>query len=92
MAWNAAGHRLVAAIAWRQMSPEARQTAGQLLAQHPDWAKWTARSKAEAADYQAFLEAAPWADSLRNDPRFYDEGEESPTPPLPVNGEGDARQ
>ena len=83
MAWNAAGHRLVAAIAWRQMSPEARQTAGQLLAQHPDWAKWTARSKAEAADYQAFLEAAPWADSLRNDPRFYDEGEESPTPPLP---------
>lgn len=81
MAWNAAGHRLVAAIAWRHMSPAAREAAAELLAHHPDHARWIARSDTDPG-YNAFLEAATWPDDIRNDPRFFDSGD-PPTPMLP---------
>lgn len=83
MAWNGAGHRLVAAIAWRQMSPASRYHSAQLLARHPHWAQWTAKARPADRDYQAFLEASTWADDIRRDPRYYDESNETPTPPLP---------
>lgn len=81
-AWNAAGHRLVAAIAWRQMSPAARDAAAQLLARHPDYPRWIARAGDDPA-YTAFLEAATWPDDIRSDRRFFDADSEPPTPPLP---------
>lgn len=72
LAWNGAGHRLVAAIAWRKMTPAARQHASQLLRQHPDYLKWTPRSYRNQpdADYHAFLEASTWPDEIRHDHRF----------------------
>lgn len=78
LAWNGAGHRLVAAIAWRKMTPAARHAASQLLHQHPDHLKWTPRSQRDQsdADYQAFLEASTWPDDIRHDRRF----ESWPTP------------
>lgn len=81
LAWNAAGHRLVAAVAWRQMSPAAQQAATAVLSQHPDYPKWTAKAS-EAPEYTAFLEASTWADDIRKDPRFYDERLDPPTPPI----------
>ena len=36
MAWNAAGHRLIASIAWQQLDPLSRSAIGRLLRQHPD--------------------------------------------------------
>lgn len=82
LAWNAAGHRLVAAVAWRQMSPVAQAAAADLLARHPDYRKWTAKA-GDAPAYAAFLQASTWADDIRKDPRFHDERFEAPTPPLP---------
>jgi hypothetical protein len=81
-AWNAAGHRLVAVIAWQQLSPPAREAISTALARHPDHDRWlaAARSSAPAA---LFAEASTWPDDIRNDPRFYDEDREPPTPPLP---------
>lgn len=81
-AWNAAGHRLVAAIAWRQMSPAAQDAAAQLLARHPDFPRWTTHASDDPG-YQAFLEASTWPDDIRNDPRFFDADTDTPTPPLP---------
>ena len=71
-AWNAAGHRLVAAIAWRKMTPTARLAAANLLRQHPDYLKWSPRSYRgdHDADYQTFLEASTWPDEIRHDRRF----------------------
>lgn len=71
-AWNGAGHRLVAAIAWRKMTPTARLAAANLLRQHPDYLKWSPRSYRgnHDADYQAFLEASTWPDEIRHDRRF----------------------
>jgi len=82
-AWNAAGHRLVALIAWQQMTPAARTVATDLLAAHPDHGRWQARSGDADAGRHAFLEAATWPDDIRGDSRFYDETREAPTPPLP---------
>lgn len=71
-AWNGAGHRLVAAIAWRKMTPTSRVAAINLLRQHPDYLKWSPRSYRgdRDADYHAFLEASTWADEIRHDRRF----------------------
>ncbi len=82
LAWNAAGHRLTAVIAWQQLSPPSRLAISQALADHPDHRRWLQRAGSpEGADILA--EAATWPDDIRNDPRFYDESRDPPTPPLP---------
>jgi hypothetical protein len=81
-AWNAAGHRLAASIAWQQLSPASQEFVGAALARHPDHARWAEKARsASAADI--FAEAATWPDDIRNDPRFHDEGRETAAAPLP---------
>ena len=81
-AWNAAGHRLVAAIAWQQLSPASQEFVADALAAHPDHERWVAKSR--TADPAAiFAEASTWPDDIRNDPRFHDEGQNDATSPLP---------
>jgi len=81
-AWNAAGHRLTANIAWQQLSAPSRDFVAATLARHPDYSRWVEKARsAEAADI--FAEASTWPDDIRNDPRFYNEDREPPTPPLP---------
>lgn len=81
-AWNAAGHRLVAKIAWQEMSPAARARVAAILATHPDHARWVQQKEGDAEE-NAFVESSTWPDDIRRDPRFYDETSETPTPPLP---------
>ncbi|HLO65161.1 MAG TPA: S1/P1 nuclease [Azonexus sp.] len=81
-AWNAAGHRLVAVIAWQQLSPPARTAISAALARHPDHPHWQASTRSSDAG-DLFAEAATWPDDIRNDPRFYDEERDPPTPALP---------
>lgn len=81
-AWNAAGHRLVAAIAWQQLSPSTRLWIADALSRHPDHPRWLAKAR-PGSDLDIFAEASTWPDSIRNDPRFYDAGREPATPPLP---------
>ncbi len=80
-AWNGAGHRLVAALAWQEMSPQARHQASALLKAHPDYARWLKRQRSADPAEGVFLEAATWPDDIRNDRRFYDSGK-TPTPLL----------
>ncbi len=76
-AWNATGHRIVAAIAYDHLTPQAKARVDELLKQHPDFGKLTPRD--------AFLEAAVWPDAIKGDSRFYDEmfADSKPTPLLP---------
>jgi len=78
LAWNAAGHRLTAAIAWRHLDDATRDAIGRVLSAHPDHAAWRERNPALPAAYAAFLEASTWPDDIRRDPRFHDDGA-SPT-------------
>src|ERR1051326_2154187 len=68
--WDAAGHRPVAAIAWEHMTPRARARAVALLLHGPGLANLAALRPAEgseaARDRALFLNAATWADLVRN--------------------------
>ncbi len=83
VAWNAAGHRLVAHIAWQQLDPPVRAEVSRLLRQHPEHARWLKRAKALESDQAAFVECSTWADEIRKDERFYDAHKEAATPTLP---------
>lgn len=81
-AWNGAGHRLSALIAWQQMSEKTQGAVSEALARHPDHSRWAEKAgTSEAA--AIFAEASTWPDAIRNDPRFYDEGRQSATPAIP---------
>ncbi len=82
-AWNGAGHRLIAAIAWEQIDDNTRAAVIQLLQAHPDYLLWTANAKGDTPARAAFIEAATWPDDIRQDSRFYTPNEEDPTPLLP---------
>ena len=76
-AWNATGHRIVAAIAYDRLTPQAKARVDELLKQHPDFAGLSPRD--------AFLAAAVWPDTIKGDSRFYDDiaANPKPTPLLP---------
>lgn len=82
-AWNSAGHRLIAAIAWDQLDNQTRCGVKELLRQHPDYARWSKINAPDGLARSVFIEASTWADELRQDKRFYSPGEEEPTPTLP---------
>jgi len=64
-AWNATGHRVVAAIAYDRLTPQARAQVDALLQKHPDFAALSGR--------EAFLAASVWPDRIKGDGRFYDD-------------------
>jgi len=69
-AWNATGHRTIAEIAWDNMTPHARARAVDLLMHGPALADLSSLRPAagtEAArDRALFLNAATWADLIRD--------------------------
>lgn len=74
-AWNGAGHRLSAAIAWRTMTPATRNAVSHLLAAHPDHTRWASRTRETDKEYGTFLEASTWADDIKHDRRFHNDGQ-----------------
>jgi hypothetical protein len=75
-AWNATGHRVVAAIAYERLTPAARTRVDELLRHHPDYASLLtadAPENPEGRARAAFLAAAVWPDTIKGDPRFYDD-------------------
>ena len=82
-AWNGAGHRLVAAIAWDRLDDHRRAELSRLLQAHPDYARWIKRAKGTDVDRTAFIESSTWPDDIRKDARFYDADREQATSPVP---------
>jgi len=70
-AWDDTGHKVSAFIAWRQMSPEAREKAVKLLLAAPEDSHLSvyflsgSRSR-EARELELFMIASTWADIVRN--------------------------
>lgn len=74
-AWNATGHRVIAAIAYDRIKPSTRAKIDALLARHPDYATLLAAgapSDPAGRAREAFLDAAVWPDVIKGDNRFYD--------------------
>lgn len=82
-AWNAAGHRLGALIAWQQLDDATRKKIDAILARHPDHERWMARAKGNPPGLAAFLGASTWPDEIKGDKRFYDAEQDTKTPLLP---------
>lgn len=75
-AWNLAGHRIIAAIAYDRLTPAAKVKVDQLLSKHPDYGTLltaTAPADPSGRARAAFIAAAAWPDMIRGDVRFYDE-------------------
>jgi hypothetical protein len=67
---------LIAAIAYDNLTPQARARVDALLKLHPDYESIltkNAPSDAAGKARAAFVTASYWPDAIRNDPRFYDE-------------------
>ncbi len=82
MAWNSAGHRIVATIAWERLDESSRQAVAVILRQHPDYGRWQRHAQGADPDLTAFVEASTWPDDIRQDKRFYTADSEAPTPTL----------
>jgi len=86
--WNAAGHRIIASIAYDSLTVGARARVDELIRRHPDYEsmflKGAPADPAQRAR-EAFLAASVWPDDIRNDFRFYDDTQSGapPTPLLP---------
>ena len=67
-AWNAAGHRIVAALAWRQLPPEVQGKIVALLRKHPAyaaaWRQELSEAKEREEEMALFLRAASWSDEV----------------------------
>lgn len=82
-AWNAAGHRLGARIAWQALDADTRERVAALLHAHADFARWSERTSGDDRERDAFVEASTWADEIRDDARFADDGDSAGTAPTP---------
>ena len=85
--WNATGHRIVAAIAYERLTPKTRARVDELLRMHPDYQQFTsdAPENPAARARAVFLAASVWPDTIKGDPRFWDDThpDAQPTPALP---------
>jgi hypothetical protein len=80
-AWNATGHRVIAAIAYDRLAPKARARVDDLLRRHPDFGTLLPRDPRDA-----FLAASVWPDVIKSDNRFYDDTREDAKPTLLLPG------
>lgn len=75
LAWGDAGHMTVAAEAYRQLSPELKAQAFEVLKSHPDFAKWSkAYHPNPVIDLPAyvFIRSSTWPDEIRRTDNQYD--------------------
>jgi hypothetical protein len=69
-------------IAYDNLTASTKMRVDALLAQHPDFPKWTMGVPAAHKGKTAFVKASAWPDDIKGDPRFFDEGD-PPTPEIP---------
>ena len=74
-AWNSFGHMMIAAVAYEQLTPATQARVAQLLRLNPDYPKWVARIPKEERDELAFVIAATWADSIKSEPGYTNDGD-----------------
>jgi S1/P1 Nuclease len=74
-AWNSFGHMLIAASAYEQLTPAAHARITSLLQLNPDYPKWVSRASRSERDEVAFVMAATWADEIKSEPGYENDGE-----------------
>ena len=74
--WSTAGHQVIAAEAYRQLSHSLQKKATEALKAHPDYERWKASfaSSREELDFglYVFMRASTWPDEIRREGGEYD--------------------
>ena len=83
LAWNGFGHMEVAAIAWEALSPAARTQVIALLKLNPEYGIWVQGVAPSDQDKVAFMIASKWADAIKGDPQYRNDGAENGNRPPP---------
>jgi hypothetical protein len=92
-AWNSFGHMMIAAVAYEQLTPAAQARVVQLLQLNPDYPKWVSHTAKEERDELAFVVAATWADTIKSEPGYQNDGDRPTGPDAARNsGYGDHLQ
>jgi S1/P1 Nuclease len=83
-AWNDRGHRTVAYIAYKQLTPTTRDRVNALLKLNPKYSDWSATVDKEAPGASAddqnlmiFMIAATWADGIKRDATYTQDGSQN---------------
>jgi hypothetical protein len=73
--WNAFGHMMVAAVAYDELTPAAHAKVTRLLQLNPDYPKWVSRANGANRDEVAFVMAATWADAIKSERGYRNDGD-----------------
>jgi hypothetical protein len=68
LAWNAAGHRAIASIAYRQLDEPTRRKLADLLERHPAAAEWATRDEGVPRTLALLWHASVFPDEARREP------------------------
>ena len=75
-AWSSAGHQVIAAEAYRELSPGLKKKVTELLKSHPDYQKWEKAFADNSANLDlptyVFMRASTWPDEIRRQGSEYD--------------------
>jgi hypothetical protein len=75
-AWSGAGHQVIAAEAYRQLSPDLQKKVTEILKAHPDYAKWKESFTSESPNLDLpafiFIRSSTWPDEIRRRGNQYD--------------------
>jgi hypothetical protein len=77
-AWNDTGHMAVAYLAYQQLTPSSRARVKHLLRLNPAYRRWVHAApkglSTTSRDRVVFMLAATWADQIKRDPSYDDDG------------------
>jgi len=86
-AWNETGHMVVAYLAYKHLTPAARQAVDRLLALNPDIETYKTTLPPQwdddARKLAAFMYAATWPDAIKSRPEYVSDGEHNGNRPAP---------
>lgn len=78
-AWDDFGHMVVAAAAYRRLTPTTKRNVARLLKLNPRYSNWVVGARKGDEDRMAFMRAATWADAIKVDPLYRDDAQNLPT-------------
>lgn len=84
-AWDDLGHMMVAAIAYERLTPEVQRKVVNLLRINPLYSTWVADVPEHERSRVAFLRASRWADDIKLDPAYKQDGSQSGNRPSEPN-------
>jgi hypothetical protein len=84
LGWGSIGHMTVAYVAYQRLTPATKARVRGLLKLNPDYAAWDqqvpAGASADDHDQRIFMIAATWADDIKGDSKYTDDGPDPNTP------------